>query len=98
MQLDLLDFIRRYPCHAGTKTGTTSSEAAERIEASGRAETLRQQCLAALKDGGATAKELAAYLQVDICSVRPRLSELKARQLIEESGLRRDKQHVWRLR
>ncbi len=98
MQLDLIDHLSRYPQHAGSKTGTTSREAADRIEASGRAETLRQQCLTALKDGGTTAKELAAFLQVDLNSLRPRLSELRARGLIEESGVRRDRQHVWRLR
>ena len=98
IQLDLIDLIQRYPRHAGAKERSTSLEAANRIEASGKAEKLRQDCLTALRDGGATAKELAEYLTVDLNSIRPRLSELKARGLIEESGLRRECQHVWRLK
>ena len=97
-QLDLLDWIDRYPFVAGAKSGSTSRQAADRIEASGRAENLRQQCLKALQCGGMTGKELAAELGVEVTSCRPRLSELKARGLIEESGLRRNGQHVYRIR
>jgi hypothetical protein len=45
-----------------------------------------------------TAKELAAALGEEITSCRPRLSELKAQGKIVESGMRRERQHVWTVR
>ena len=99
MQLDLMDYIARpYPFTTGAKTGTTSREAGDVIEQSGKAGRLRDAVFEALKGGSSTGTELAADLNESILSVRPRLSELKARGLIEESGLRRERQHVWRIR
>lgn len=98
MQLDLLDYQpRQYPLTAGFKEETTSKDAANAIEESGRAELLRVRCYDAIKTSifGLTAKECASFLAEDINSVRPRLTELKERGLLQFSGLRRDKQHVW---
>ena len=80
-----------YPYHAGAKEGTTSRDAADRIEQSGRAELLRSRCLAALEDSvfGMTADEVATQLGEDILSVRPRISELNKRGLIRDTGFRR---------
>lgn len=84
----------QYPNYAGPKAKGTSSEAATRIEKSGKAEILRIRVLAAL-DIPATSKELAHAMQTDLLSVRPRLSELKARGLIKETGERRHGESEW---
>ncbi len=94
-QLDLADHLNRYPHHAGAREETTSREAANRIEDSGRAGRLRDICLRMLTETPMTAKELAAELEEEITSVRPRLSELKAQGVVIESGIRRERQHVW---
>lgn len=86
----------KYPNSCGWKEITTSRDAAIAIEASGVAQLMRERVLEALR-ASQTAKEIAFSLGADINSVRPRISELKARGLIRESGERRDRQHVWRL-
>lgn len=84
-----------YPFIAGAKTGTTSLEAAIMIEKTGRAEVLRKRVYEALKFP-MTAKECACEIGQDINSVRPRITELKARCFIKETGGRRNGQHVYR--
>lgn len=81
----------QYPFIAGHKEPTTSLEAAEAIEKSGRAEILREQALAAIKSSifGMTADEVAAYIAESVLSIRPRITELKQRGLIRDTGHRR---------
>ena len=80
-----------YPFVAGSKEHTTSREAAEAIESTGRAELLRTRCLDAIKDSifGLTADEAANYIAETPFAVRPRITELKQRGLIRETGTRR---------
>jgi predicted ArsR family transcriptional regulator len=92
-----------YPYTAGYKEPTTSRENAERIEKSGKAETLRQRVLSCFQASGAiaTADEIAAFLGEHILAIRPRLSELRAKGLIEPTGERRQSScggtaHVWK--
>lgn len=89
--IDLFDYAAQYPNSAGYKTGDTSREAAEAIEDSGRAETLRAKVLEimAASEGGLTADECAHILGEDILSIRPRFSELKARKALVYLGKRR---------
>ena len=92
-----------YPAQAGYKAPGTSMEAAEAIEATGKAETLRQKVLALFQSGiEATADECAARLNEDRLAIRPRLSELRVRGLITETGERRKNPggrmaSVWRI-
>ncbi len=44
----------------------------------------------------ATAKELAEYMALDKCSVRPRLTELQQLGLAEPTGIRRNGEHEFR--
>lgn len=94
----------RYPDEAGFKEGSTSQENAERIEASGRASTLRQRVLFFFQQGGrATADELAGIMREPFLAIRPRLSELRTKGLIEPTGERRRAAgggvaHVWQIR
>lgn len=92
----LLEYIERskYPTIAGFKRTGTSSDAAHKVEASGRAEVLRSRVLYALRRAQ-TAKEVAELLGEEITSIRPRLTELKARNLIEETGERSKGQNVY---
>ena len=82
-----------YPSSAGWKEGTTSKDAAMSIEASGRADKLRDRALYLLTNPR-TPKELAEVMGEDITSIRPRLSELLISGQIERTGERRDRQHV----
>jgi predicted ArsR family transcriptional regulator len=99
--MDLFSTHDPYPVGPGSKErGGTSEEAAERIAS--RAETVRLQVLALLRAGGKlTADEIAKKLKLSVLSVRPRVSELAARGLIERTGGRRQNQSgmnaaVWR--
>lgn len=79
-----------YPNAAGFKEQTTSREAAEAIEKSGRAAKLRDKVEAYFILGNdATADEVADVLGVTPFSVRPRCSELYRLGLIERTGERR---------
>ncbi len=95
------DFFE-YPHHAGYRENTTSKENADRIEASGRAPTLRERVRVFFELGGqASSLELAEILGVQFCSIQPRISELKAIGFIKASGTRRIGEgggtaHVWR--
>ena len=84
----------KYPHHAGYKEHTTSKDAANKIEASGRADVLRQRVLFALRRP-MTPKQVAIALEEEITSVRPRITELKQRKLIEETGERSQGQHIY---
>lgn len=93
----------KYPNKAGFKEPTTSKEAADRIEAKGRASKLRDACRGAFELGFVgTADELAFRLDEDILAIRPRVSELHKQGLIERSGVRHRNSsgasaHCWRL-
>jgi len=96
-QLGLFD--AQYPSSPGYKRAGTSSAAAEVVKP--RVATLREQVLALLKLAPLTADECAARLDKSILSIRPRLSELVARNLIEETGSTRRNESgiqatVWR--
>lgn len=64
------------------------------------AETLRGKCAlvhAALSNlPPQTATGLAEWMKWDKCSVRPRLTQLKAAGLVEATGERKDGEHVFR--
>ena len=74
-----------YPDTPGFKEPTTSKAAAESINA----ETLRADVLARIKTMPSTADEVADFLQQNILSIRPRVSELRKKNLIAPNGERR---------
>lgn len=79
-----------YPHVPGSKTGGTSRESAEAMKPT--AATLRGECLNYVKrwaSVGSTADECAEYLNQTVLSIRPRFSELRALNLIVDSGVRR---------
>lgn len=83
---DQLD-IFSYPRTAGYTDGTTSKDAAEAIEGSGRAATLRERVEAFFRQGHlATADEVAAALAISPFSARPRVTELYKLGVIERTG------------
>lgn len=101
-----------YPERAGYTELSTSKDAADAIETSGRADTLRRRVLLTLVveqrldmtpwSPGLTADELAAEMGESVFSVRPRVAELHKQGLIERTGERRPSSngrasHVWRL-
>lgn len=94
--------LLRYPTVAGSKENTTSREAAEAIEAEGRAAHLREKVRQWFADGNVgTADECAEALNENILSIRPRVSELRLRGFLIETGERRPSSsgrssHVWR--
>lgn len=90
-----------YPNMPGSKTGGTSRAAAEAIAP--RAPTLRQRVLDVLGTASLTADEVAAVMRKSVLSVRPRLSELLALELIEDTGKTRPnasgiKATVWKVK
>lgn len=90
-QITIFEHMEKFPFSAGYKEPTTSLEAAQAIEKSGRAAILRDKCLKAIHASiwGLTADETAADLGESILGVRPRISELRARGLIRKTDLRR---------
>lgn len=82
-QLDLLT----YPHSPGSKRDGTSRDAAQAIAP--RAKTLRDQCLALIRQHPMTADECAAQLNESVLAIRPRITELLKLGHIRESGLRR---------
>ena len=80
-----------YPTEAGHQHGDTDRAAAEHIERSGRAQTLRDQCEDLLRrhPSGMTADEAAVSLRVDKLAIRPRFTELKQRGELVYRGRRR---------
>lgn len=65
----------------------TSAEAAEKIKPD--APTLREKVYALVALKPLTSDEIATMMGEDILSIRPRLSELREKGLIGDSGLRR---------
>lgn len=99
--MDLFDWqpAAYYPASPGFKARDTSRAAAADIAP--KAPTLRQQVLDVLKAGDATADEVAARLRKCEFAIRPRLSELSAAGLIEDTPARRPSSNgkmsiVWR--
>ena len=101
MQPDLFSY-RKYPEAPGWRDPTTSRDNAERIEKSGKAQTLRERARKFFEDGGqATADELAVILGEPCRSAQPRVAELRAQGFIEPTGIRRKgsgggSSHVWK--
>jgi hypothetical protein len=84
----VLDF-NRYPSIAGFKAAGTSQDAANAIEGSGRAATLRAAVLAFYATRNATADEVAEALGESPFSIRPRVSELSKQGRLVKTGERR---------
>jgi hypothetical protein len=82
---------RQYPDAPGFKgTAETGREAAEAIAPKcGRLQRLTLQAIIAAGPAGRTADEAAERCGMDRWSIQPRVSELKAKGLIKDSGLRR---------
>jgi hypothetical protein len=79
-----------YPHYPGSRGVPTSDEAAEAIAPRiGRLQSLVFAAITKAGDGGLTADEVADTLQMDRWSVQPRTTELRLRDLIEDSGQRR---------
>lgn len=79
-----------YPSGPGHRGQETSVEAAAAIAA--KCGRLHQMTLAAIRDAlaqGLTADEASERLEMDRWSIQPRVSELRAKGLIVDSGLRR---------
>lgn len=91
-----------YPTTAGFKDTTTSKDAADKLEASGRARTLRDKVETFFLAGNrATADEVASALFESPLAIRPRVSELFKKGVIERTGERRrssngNSSHVYR--
>lgn len=79
--------VKRYPERPGFKVSGTSQEAAEGIAP--RAANLCDLTLACLKRKPMTPEEVAAELGEPVHSIRPRFSQLLARQLIVKTDERR---------
>lgn len=75
-----------YPNAPGWKARDTSREAAKKIAPA--ALTLRDQVLASIRARAGTPEQVAHRLRVPLMNVRPRCSELAAKGLIRDSGLR----------
>jgi len=86
-----LPLFDHYPHTAGHYGGDTDMEAADKMERSGSAATLRSNVLKllAIHKEGLTADEAAEILGEILGSIRPRFSELKKRKLLVDTGIRR---------
>lgn len=81
-------FSQNYPEDPGYQNTDTSKQAAE--DMGSKASTIRGKVLDALSDiMPMTPDEMANYLGMDKLSVRPRFSELRAKNLIMDTGERR---------
>ena len=77
-----------YPSAPGWKRTETSRDAAKSMR--GRADTLRDACLDALRTNGPmTADEIAEHLNESVLSIRPRITELKELHAVSPTGERR---------
>lgn len=78
-----------YPESPGFKTASpeTSQQAAESVKS--RAKTLRDKVAACLRGADLTADECAELVGESVLAVRPRLSELRKLNKIEDAGKRR---------
>lgn len=98
-QLNLLDWTPTYPAVPGAKAEGTSTEAAKAMKP--RAGILRGKVLDCLKTCSLTTDECAQMLNESVLAIRPRFSELRAMDLIVDTGERRQndsgrKAIVWR--
>ena len=75
-----------YPTHPGWKKTDTSKQAAKEIAP--KAENLRNIVFRMIKANPMSADEVAATLNIDITTIRPRVSELRNMGKIEDSGVR----------
>jgi hypothetical protein len=82
---DLFDFY--YPESPGSQNTDTSRDAARSMDRD--ALSLRGHCLAALGSHDQTADEIAESVGESILTIRPRVTELKAKQKVFDSGKRR---------
>ena len=83
----------QYPDGAGARKGAlpTSKRAADEIEKKGRAKLLRTRCMEWFEAGHqGTADDCASALGEIVFSIRPRITELRQKGLIEPTGQRRD--------
>jgi predicted ArsR family transcriptional regulator len=83
-RLDHAAFYPDSPGHKGNRD--TGRAAAAGIEP--RAGTIRARVLAAIRERPGTPEELADRMGEPVMNVRPRCSELAAKDLIEDSGER----------
>lgn len=89
-----------YPNAPGWKEGETSREAAEEIAE--RAATQRTKVFNYIYDHpGHTSDEIAAALHESVLTIRPRVSELRKKQLIVNDGRGKNRSgkaaHRWRV-
>ena len=76
-----------YPNFPGSKTTGTSEDAAHAIAS--RAAYISELVLNELRKAPGTPDQIAARLGMSVLAVRPRLSEWKAKGVIEETGVRK---------
>ncbi len=96
-QLGLFD--EPYPSSPGWKARSTSRDAAAGIAA--KAGPLRDRVLAEVRRRPGTPEQISDRIREPLMNVRPRLSELAAKGLVEDSGKRGDaaggrKAIIWR--
>lgn len=72
-----------YPLAPGFKEGTTSREAARRVD---RPDVMRSRVFDAIERRPSTNEEIARALDLPITSVRPRTTELRLANKIEPDG------------
>ncbi len=76
-----------YPNTAGYTEPTTSKAAADAIDSKGRADTIRDKVVGYLRyEYEASTEEIADRIDESYVSVQPRISELRAKGLIESTG------------
>lgn len=94
-------FVNTYPNHPGFRDTDTSRAAAEAVKP--KASYVQARVIEALKVRPMTSFEIAAHLRFPYERTQPRLSELSAKGLVQDSGARgisRDPTKtaiVWRL-
>jgi predicted ArsR family transcriptional regulator len=86
----LFNWQETYPSAPGFKKRETSRRAAREMKP--KAPKLRDQCLAVFQksDHPLTADEVAKALGKSVLSIRPRVTDLVNKQLIKDSGVRRE--------
>lgn len=98
--MNLFDHADQYPQSPGCKKTDTSREAAEDIKP--KAKYVRDKVLADLRTNGpAITERIAQRIGLPYSTVQPRTSELRAQELIEDTGWREKnasgkKAIVWR--
>lgn len=100
-QLSLLDWRPSYPRGPASTTDDTSIAAADAVRS--RVGTLRAKVLDQLRERPLTVHECARLMNESVPTVQPRFSELRAMDMIEDAGERRQNDSgrraiVWRVR